>query len=215
MANAELQKYISDLKAKNVPVETIKSHLISSGWSAADVDQTLNDISSPAIMTLPPPPVPHLSMWITFQYILVFITMYVSFTALGGILHYAVDKNIPDPLDQMNYYSASSFNDYFLPGYLASIIVTFPIFAVLFVILRRQAINRPAIKNIRSRKFLIYLTLVVTFIYMIFHLITTVYQFLQGTSTSRSLLHLGVNLLVAGSIFIYLIFEVKGDRKNQ
>lgn len=213
MEDTNLQKYITDLKSKNVPDDAIKAQLIKSGWSQQDVDRTF--IGNLPEAQLPPPPVPHFSMWITFEYILVFICMYVSFTALGGILHYAVDKNIPDSLDKTTYSYGYMLNDYLLQGYLASIIVTFPIFAILFIILRRQSIEKPAIKNIRSRKILIYFTLVVTFIYMIFHLITTVYQFLQGTSTSRSLLHLGVNLLVAGSIFIYLLFEVLGDRKNQ
>jgi hypothetical protein len=213
VADSNLHKYISDLKAKDVPDESIKAQLIKSGWSQQDVDKAF--IANLPGAELPPPPVPHFSMWITFEYILVFISMYVSFTALGGILHYAVDKQIPDSLDQTAYSYSSMLNEYLLSGYLASILVTFPIFAILFIILRRQSVEKPAIKNIRSRKILIYFTLVVTFIYMIFHLITTVYQFLQGTSTSRSLLHLGINLLVAGSIFLYLLFEVRTDRKNQ
>jgi hypothetical protein len=213
MSDSGLQKYIADLKAKNIPEAAIKTRLLQSGWTQQDVDKAFT--AGLPDTELPPPPVPHFSMWITFEYILVFISMYVSFTSLGGILHYAVDKNIPDSLDQTTYSYGYMLNDYLLTGYLASIIVTFPIFAILFLILRRQSVEKPAIKNIRSRKILIYFTLVVTFIYMIFHLITTVFQFLQGTSTARSLLHLGVNLLVAGSIFFYLLFEVRSDRKNQ
>ena len=212
MSQTDLQKYITDLKAKNIPDDQIKSKLIQSGWPQQDVEKAFS--STLPGTELPPPPVPHFSMWITFQYLLVFISMYVSFTALGGILHYAVDKSIPDALDQTSYSYGYMLNEYFLNGYLASIIITFPIFAILFIILRRQTIEKPAVKNIRSRKILIYFTLVVTFIYMIGHLISTLYMFLQGTSTTRSLLHLVVNLLVAGSIFTYLLLEVRGDRKN-
>lgn len=212
MADTNLHKYISELKSKNIPDDSIKAQLIKSGWSTQDVDKAF--MSALPEAPLPPPPVPHFSMWITFQYILVFICMYVSFTALGGILHFAVDANIPDPLDASSYSYSRAFNSFLLPGYLASIIVTFPIFAILFIVLRRQMIEKPAVKNIRSRKILIYFTLVVTFIYMIFHLISTIYMFLMGSSTSRSLLHLLINLLIAGSIFTYLLFEVRGDRKN-
>lgn len=212
MSQTDLQKYVADLKTKNIPDDQIKSKLIQSGWPQQEVEKAFS-ANLPGT-ELPPPPVPHFSMWITFQYLLVFISMYVSFTSLGGILHYAVDRNIPDALDVTNYSYGYMLNEVLLTGYIASIIVTFPIFAILFIILRRQTLEKPAVKNIRSRKILIYFTLVVTFIYMIGHLISTLYMFLQGISTMRSLMHLVVNILVAGSIFTYLLFEVRGDRKN-
>lgn len=214
MANSDLEKYVLQLKEKKIPDDQIKERLLKSGWGQREVEQAFQK-DDPVAGELPPPPVPHFSMWITFEYILVFISMYVSFTALGGIFHYGVDKFVPDPLQRSVYaytYS-SSWNDSMVPGYLAAILVTFPIFAVLFIILRRQMIEKPAVRNIRSRKILIYITLVITFIYMIFHLISTVYSFLQGTSTMRTILHLLVNLLIAGSIFAYLLFEVREDRK--
>lgn len=213
MANAELQKYINDLKAKNVPSETIKSQLVSSGWSSTDVDQAFNEASSPTLSTLPPPPVPHFSMWITFEYLILFISMYVSFTALGGILHFAVDRIFPQPVSD-SYSTYQYISSYLLTGYMASIIITFPVFFGLFLHLNRMLEKTPAIRNIRSRKILIYITLVITFIYMITQLIMTVYSFFQGNSTTSTFMHLLVNLLVAGSVFIYLIYGIRGDRQN-
>ena len=213
MANAELQKYIIDLKAKNIPLETIKSQLISSGWGSSDVERAINETSAPTISTLPPPPVPHFSMWITFEYLILFISMYVSFTALGGILHFGVDRIMPAPLDN-SYSSYRYFSTALLTGYMASIIITFPIFFGLLLHLSSMLEKNQAIRNIKSRKILIYITLVVTFIYMITQLIMTVYSFFQGNSTLNTFMHLIVNLLVAGSIFVYLLYGIRGDRKD-
>lgn len=214
MADSSLQKYIADLKAKNISESSIKDNLIKSGWSQQDVDKAF--ISSLPSTELPPPPVPHYSMWITFEYLILFLAMYASFTSLGGILHYAVDLYFPDPNSVLNNLGSyqSTASSYLLVGYMASIIITYPIFAILFLHINKSVAKNPGIRNIRSRKLLIYITLVITFIYMISHLIMTVFSFFLGTSSLQTALHLGVNLLVAGSIFGYLIYGIRGDRKN-
>lgn len=212
MANTDLEKYIQNARSQKVSDEEIKIQLVKSGWAEDEVAAALTPQSEHSV-NLPPPPVPHFGMWVGFQYIILFICLYVSFSSLGGILHYAVDKNITDTLDKTNYNYGSYFNDYLLKGYLAGIIVTFPIFITLFLLLKRQAILKPAIKNLRSRKLLIYLTLVGSFVFMVGHLIATIYSFLSGTTTTRSFAHLGVTFVVAGSVFFYLLAEVRSDRK--
>lgn len=211
MVNSELEKYITEAKEKGASNEIIKSELLKHDWSEVEVTEALNPKGKS--VNLPSPPVPRFGMWVSFQYIILFICLYVSATSLGGILHNGVDKYIQDNLDKtINGFSRYS-NDFFLQGYLAGIIVTFPIFIVLFLILKRQIVIKPAIRNLRTRKLLIYATLVITFIFMVAHLITTIYGFLGGNATLRAPAHLGVTLLVAGSIFIYLLNEVREDRK--
>lgn len=213
MANQELVKYISTLKSQNVADSDIKAQLLKAGWSESEVNDALAPHNSSAI-NLPPPPVPHFGMWVAFQYIMLFICLYVSFSALGGILYHGVDQIFPDRLDNTDYYYDSGWQDGLLKGYIAGILVTFPIFASLFLVLKKQAIQRPAVKNLKARKFLIYLTMIVTFIIMIGHLITTIFGFLNGTTTNRSLGYLAVTFLIAGTVFTYLLFEVKEDRKG-
>lgn len=154
----------------------------------------------------------HFEMWIGFLYIILFISLYVCATALAGILHYAVDDFIPDNLDSMSV--SYTMGAYFMKAYLASLIVGFPFFAALFLILKHQTIKNPAIKNLQARKGLIYFTLVITFLIMIGSLIATVYGFLDGSVTQRSVAHLFVTLLVAGFIFGYFLFDVWGDRRQ-
>lgn len=207
MTNIELEKYISTARAQKASDEQILSELIKQGWPEEEVKQVLSPDRN---VGLPPPPVPHIGMWVTFQYIILFICLYASATSLGGILHFAVDKLLPDKAAPTEI----GRNALLLQGYLASIIVTYPIFAVLFVMLKKQTLEKPAVRNLKARKVLIYMTLVGTFLIMIIHLISTVYGFLSGRATFNSLAHLGVTFLVAGSIFAYLLSEVAIDRKK-
>lgn len=152
-------------------------------------------------------------MWVAFQYIILFIALYLSATAVGGILHEAVDNVFSDRINPYDY--GRSINNWLLNFYIAFLIVGFPIFAWLFIVLKKQAIEKPGIKNLGARKFLIYLTLVGTFLIMIGHLIGTVLSFLNGDIALSSIFHLGVTFLIAGSIFVYLLLAVKEDRKAE
>jgi len=167
---------------------------------------------APAAPT-PAQPVRHFGMWISFEYILMFICLYVSFTALGGILNLAVDKYVPNATDSFSS-GMVSLQTSILPGYLAAMLVTYPIFAFFYYHLNKQVLNTPDIKSLRSRKLLMYLTLVITFIIVISQLIGTLYGFFQGTSTMNTALHFSVTLLVAGSVFVYLLADVRGDRNH-
>ena len=211
MPNLELEKYIKAAKEKGISEEIIKSQLIKTGWPEHEVTEALSPQAQNSV-NLPPPPVPQFGMWIAFQYVILFITLYASATSLGGILHDAVDRYIPDLLSKT--YTLPGFNDTLLKIYLAAIIVTFPVFAILFVTLKKQVLEKPAVRNLRARKQLIYITLVGTFIIMVIHLISTIYGFLNGSATIRSLAHFGVTVLIAGSIFLYFLNEVREDRKT-
>jgi len=212
MPNIELEKYIKAAQSQGATNEVIKDQLVKSGWAETDVINALTPTSPEGNINLPPPPVPHFGMWITFQYIILYISLYMSATALGGILHHGVNQLFQDPLETSRY--SSGFENVFLNFYIASIVVGFPIFAFLFIILKRQVEQKPAVRNIKARKILIYITLVGTFLIMIGHLIGTIIGLLGGNLTIQSFAHLGVTFFVAGSIFFYLLNEVREDRKN-
>lgn len=212
MANPELEKYVKSAREQKVPDEQIRMQLVQSGWAEAEVIEAMVP-SSLSVPTLPPPPVPHFGMWVAFQYIILFISLYMSATSFAGILHYAVSKLIPDALDKTSYLG-SFYDNYLIRGYLAALIVAFPIFAFLYLLLKKQVLATPAIRNLRARKQLIYITLVGTFLIMFYDVIRTVYDLLSGAVTARSIANFFITVLVAGSIFIYFILEVKGDRKR-
>jgi hypothetical protein len=203
MQNPELEGYIKAARGQGMADNAIRANLVSAGWAENDVQRAM---SAAAPIVVPAPPTAHPGMWVTFQYILLFITLYVSAVSLGGLLYSFADKLIPDPANP------SYLGGYFLQGYLAAIIVAFPIFATLFIVLKRNVIAHPAVKSIRARQGLFYLTLVVTFIIMMSWVISIVYGLLSGDVTGQVLAHFAVTLLIAGPIFLYLLREVRSDR---
>lgn len=199
----------------SVSDEKIREQLIKSGWKDTEVREALLPTTPSAEIILPPPPVPRFGMWISFEYVLLFITLWIWSIAVGGIWNYAIDKHIPDTLakSMSSYGYSSMFNSTFLQGYLAAIIVAYPFFITLFFSLNKQVEINPEIRNIKTRKLLMYFTIVVNFLYMISMLITTVFGFLGATTSSRTIPHLLVSLLIQGSICAFLLHEVREDRK--
>lgn len=213
MPSQDLLSYIKKAKEQNVADDVIKSQLLKAGWPASDVESALVPTPPPSIPTPPPPVAVHLGMWVGFLYVIFFISLYVTATSMGGLFHQWIDDAIKDPSKQsLSYSYTSNWDETLTKMYIASLVVAFPIFLSLALMLKRQIIKQPQVKNLRSRKILIYITLVGTFLIMIYNVITTVYGFLDGSLTLNSMGHVGVTLLVAGSIFAYFINEVKHDR---
>lgn len=220
---AELKSYIEKARDKKLSNEQIKNNLLAAGWQEEQIAEALSNDSD---LPVPPPPptVAHVGMWIGFIYILFFISLYVLATAISGMLHLWIDKAIPNVIDSSN--TGNSSFDFFsflidnfdtpsvIRGYISAIIVSFPIFMALSFILKKQLATQPVVKNLRSRKILIYITLIATFLILLGNVIATCYDFLAGTVTGNGLGHLGVTLIVAGAIFAYFIGEVINDRKS-
>jgi hypothetical protein len=217
---AELKSYIDKAREKKLNDDQIKTNLITAGWQEQQIVEAL---SRDADLPVPPPPptVAHLGMWTGFLYILFFIALYTLAAAIAGMLNLWIDKALPTIIDNadgssfdiFSMFGADSYSPSVIRGYIAAIIVSFPIFAVLALILKRQLVSQPYVKNIRSRKLLIYVTLIGTFLILLGNIISTCYDFLSGTVTSNGLGHLTVTFLVVGAIFGYFIGEVKNDRK--
>lgn len=139
--------------------------------------------------------------------------MWIWTAAMGGVWNYAIDKYIPDALAN-NYFIGTKLGTGLLQGYLAAMIVAFPFFIAVFASLSKQLKMDPRIKNIKTRKILIYLTIIVNFLVMISYMISTVFGFLGATMSSRTIPHFLVSLLISGSICLVLLHEVREDRKQ-
>lgn len=208
-----LEKYIATAREKKHSDDKIKSTLIGAGWPEEDVVKALTRPEiDPDLPPPPPPPQQHIGMWTGFLYILFFISLYVLATSIAGLFHDMIDKFIPDVKNAETYYMSD--NAGMIRGAVAAVIVSYPIFTILALVLKKQLKKKPAVSNLRSRKLLIYITLIGTFLIMLGHVIFIIYSFLDGKLTSNAIGHLAVTFLIAGSIFGYFISEVKHDRKS-
>lgn len=221
MVTNELLDYIKEARGKSLDDKTINSQLQGIGWSESDIKSGILALDS----NLPLPPAPNSTaeksagtshpagnMWDAFQHALMFISLYVFASSLALILHYFVDDYLPGvQLD--NYSYLGNMQSTFIIGYLSAFMVSFPLFAFFFLKITKQTLTTPQIRNLRSRKILIYLTLIATFIIMMCNVIATLYGFLSGNVSVNFVLHFVVTVGISGIVFAYYLNEVKEDRR--
>lgn len=160
--------------------------------------------------------IPQYGMWIGFLYILYFICLYVWATSFGNIVHEIVNRYITDPLE-LEEAKRAFFGywggDFIIKWSLSALIVFYPVFAFIHLLIQQFIIKRAETVNIRARKILIYITLVGTFLISCYQLTKFVYGFLNGTITFKTFVHFAVTLSIAGLIFIYYFFQIRKDKK--
>lgn len=170
----------------------------------------------PDKLSVVPPIIPKSkgSMWDAFEHVLLFISLYTLATSIALILYYIVDKWWPAvSTDAYSYYYKNSeIQSTMLRGYIATLIVSLPIFSFLFLDLAKRMNKNPYLRTITSRRVLIYMTLVITFIIMLINVISTVYSLLGGNITINFFLHLIITLAVSSIIFAYYFYQVREDR---
>ncbi|MDO8610725.1 MAG: DUF5671 domain-containing protein [bacterium] len=222
MITQELLNYIKEARGKAMDEEQIKSQLLQLGWSVEDINNAFVTINNNIPLPLTSsssqvnggrvPKENMGNMWDAFQHILMFISLYVFASSVALILHYYVDKFVPgieiSGYDSMIAYTGNTF----LNIYLSALIVSFPIWAFLFLRITRQTIKTPKIRQLKSRKILTYITLIGTFIIMIANIISTVSSFLNGNISPNFLLHFSVTVGISTLVFVYYLNEVKEDR---
>ena len=155
------------------------------------------------------------TMWDAFEHILMFISLYVLAISIALTLKLFIDKWIPGVTKSYYYlsYETNLLKYTILRGYLAALIVSFPLFAFFFLNIVKRTMANPSMRNIKTRKILIYLTLIVAFIIMLTSIITTVFNFLNGNITLNFILHIIVIITVTGVVVGYYLYQIREDRK--
>jgi hypothetical protein len=97
---------------------------------------------------------------------------------------------------------------------VATLVITFPFFVWVTRYLKKDVIAHPEKRELRIRKWLLYLTLFIAGIVVIGDLVALVYSFLQGELTLRFILKILSIFLIAGSIFYYYLNEVREHRAS-
>lgn len=222
MITEELVSYIKQARASKMPDETISINLLTSGWNKVDVEASMQQGD---FLPVPKPPSPTYpktegtqgsSMWDAFEHILMFLSLYILATSIALTLYFYVDKWIPGA-SQTSYGYDLATSSYGLPllrGYLASLIVSYPFFAFLFLRVTKRTQKNPEMRHLKVRKQLIYFTLIVTFIIVMLNVISIIYGFLNGNVTVNFILHFIITIGISGIIFGYYLNQVKEDRKN-
>lgn len=218
VVNEQLLQFVRRQRSLGDNDSKITSDLQGIGWKNEDINQALaiKDNNIP----LPPSSSPIMKnastsaygMWDAFEHVLLFISLYALATSIAVIFHNLVDRWFPNITASTSSYQ-SSFSAEVLRWSLASLIVSFPLFSFLFLHVTKKTKEQPAIRNLKARKTWIYITLVGTFLIMLFKIISTIYNFLNGNISLNFIIHLIVTLTITGIIFTYYVYQVREDRK--
>ena len=153
------------------------------------------------------------SFWDTFEHVLLFISLYVYAISLTLMLHKFIDEIFPQNYSSGVLFLPCMLDKNLIRGYMASLIVSYPLFSYFFLRVKARLIKYPELIHLRSRKQLIYMTMVITFVVVLVNIISIVVSFLNGNTNWNFLFHFMATVTVAGMIFGYLLNEVKTERK--
>jgi len=141
-----------------------------------------------------------------FLYLLMIVTLIISVVSVITLLFQYVNALFPENVEY-SFYSISSS----VRNATASLFVAWPVFLVVSWLIYKDQRKEEERRDIRVRKWLIYLTLFVAAITLIIDLIVLINNFLGGELTVRFVLKVLSVFVVAGTVFGYFLWEVRRD----
>lgn len=141
-----------------------------------------------------------------FLQLLAIVTLYGSAVGFLTLLFQFINIQFPDKLE---YYSVTSAYSS-IRFAVSSLIIVFPVYLWVMRFLEKSYVREPEIKEIRIRKWLVYFTLFAAGLIIMGDLVALVYNFLNGELTARFVLKICSVFLVAGAVFWYYFWDIKG-----
>lgn len=142
-----------------------------------------------------------------FLHLFTFVALYISAISFGSLLFGYINRWFPDRLAPYLQYDGFSSS---LRWSIASLIIVYPLYLFALWYMKREFFRFPALEESRIRKWLTYFTLFVAAVAMVTDLVTLLYNFLGGEISARFILKVLAVLFVAGIIFVYYFFDVRG-----
>jgi hypothetical protein len=133
------------------------------------------------------------------------VALYTMVVSLVNLLFTIINTVYPQITNGYNYSGSASIS-----WPVATLVIFFPIFILLMWLLEKEYTREPERKNMGIHKWLTYITLFIAGLTIAGDLITVLYYFLDGQElTTGFLLKVVVLLVVASSIFVYYISDVR------
>lgn len=146
-----------------------------------------------------------------FLHLLATISLVAVSVSFGILLFQYINIYFPDIVSDYGYYNRFGYFDQ-IRSALASLIVFLPVYIWVSRFLERDIEANPEKRDLKIRKWLLYLTLFVAALTIIGDLIVLVRSFLEGELTTRFVLKVLSILFIAGSVFYYYLNELRDIR---
>jgi hypothetical protein len=209
--NTDLQLFVKEGLEKGLSRERMSKALSAAGWQEDEVKTALDTYADVDFPVAVPKRKPYLSAREAFMYLVMFLTLYIASISLGTIMFQFVNRWFPDALEYSYIYETTTS---IIRSATAALIITFPVFFWMSRTLRQAIAKDPEKRSSKVRKWLTYVTLFVAAGVIIADLITLVTYFLSGEISVRFLLKVFIVLLIAGSIFGYYLWDLRGEEKE-
>lgn len=143
-----------------------------------------------------------------FLYLLSIITLVVSAVSFGVLVFQLINVNFPDLINSGYYYSADSYLETIRMS-LATLIIVFPVFLWVTRFLQGDVTRYPEKKDLKIRRWLLYLTLFAAALLIIGDLVAILNNLLHGELTIRFILKALTILFIAGSVLYHYLSELR------
>jgi len=212
----DTKNYIKQMRKEGVSDSAIKKTLAANDWQPDEIDILFASLSARSV-PLPPhkqknetvKPVAVVQQYSTLgmEYSIMFISLFFGAVSFGAVLHILLDYYSSG--DYLRTQAESLVSSVGLPAVTA--LVTVPLFAILFLRLRRIEKTTPNVLNDASRRHGVQLTLIVAFIAGIINLVAYLYQLIAPSTDViqpynyqlTQFIHLLITLAICGSVFSY------------
>lgn len=212
-----VKDYIDKAREAGAGDQDILDMMVKAGWDKAVVEAALKGVSlppppppppsattAPAPATAPVAPIAVVTSLSTrgFEYWIMFLALGITASALGWVLHSLTDGA---------FSGGGGFYEAGVSFASAALIVALPVFAFMFLRLKKAELAEPSLHNDASRRRAIQLTLIITFLIGISKIIWYMYSLFNGNANAASeaaspginLVHSIITIGIAGGIFAY------------
>jgi hypothetical protein len=209
----ELSGFVREALSRKVPRPEIEQALQRGGWTKEQTRAALDAFVDTDFPVPVPRARPYLSAREAFQYLVLFVTLYISAYYLANLVFEFINQVFPDPSESTaDYYSELSREQ--IRWSVAALIVAFPVFLYTSWLTTR-AIERDPVKRASVvRRWLTYFTLFVAATTLICDGTTLVYNLLSGELTVRFMLKVVTVALIAGTAFVYYLSDLRRDEQE-
>lgn len=147
-----------------------------------------------------------------FLYLLAIVSLIVSAVSLGIVLFQYISIYFPDLISDP-YFSRSAYYST-IRSSLAALLVIFPVYIWVSWFLKRDTVRFPEKRELKIRKWLLYLTIFIAALVIIGDLVVLIQNLLEGERSLRFLLKILSIFFIAGSIFGHYFYELREKTKN-
>jgi hypothetical protein len=209
--NEKLSQFVDHSRDKGLDHATIRHVLLSAGWREKDIAEVFcaRDLELPI-----PEPTGVGTARDAFFHLLTFTALFTWATSLILLFISYIDFAFPDPAWRTSYYALEAALSN-IRASLAALIVSFPIFLILWHFLLREVRRHPEKAKGAIRRWLGYLSLFVGAVTLSADAITFIFYLFEGQLTVRFLLKVSVLFLVAGGLVHYLAYTLRSEAETE